>query len=30
LLPGQAPAECAVTPRMCTVRVWISITNQTY
>jgi hypothetical protein len=26
----QAAVECAVMPRMCTVRVWISITNSTY
>jgi hypothetical protein len=26
----QAPVGCAVTPRMCTRRVWISITNKTY
>jgi hypothetical protein len=24
------PVGCAVTPRMCTRRVWISITNKTY
>jgi hypothetical protein len=26
----QAPVGCAVTPRMCTARVWISITTSTY
>ena len=26
----QAPVGCAVTPRMCTTRVWTSITNRTY
>jgi hypothetical protein len=30
LLGGPGPAGCTVTPRMCTARVRISITNSTY